>query len=67
MLEIYKEVEPLYMQLHAYVRRKLFVKYGKVIISNVFIHYVILKVVLIYSIQKSILHVLHLSYLYLNI
>ena len=30
MIRMYKEVEPLYMQLHAYVRRKLFQKYGEV-------------------------------------
>ena len=30
MLKIYEDVKPLYMQLHAYVRRKLFQKYGKV-------------------------------------
>ena len=30
MTDMYQEVEPLYIQLHAYVRRKLFMKYGKV-------------------------------------
>ena len=30
MIKMYKEVEPLYMQLHAYVRRKLYQKYGEV-------------------------------------
>ena len=30
VLEMYKELEPLYQQLHAYVRRKLYQKYGEV-------------------------------------
>ena len=30
ILEMYKDLEPLYQQLHAYVRRKLYQKYGGV-------------------------------------
>ena len=30
VLEMYKELEPLYKQLHAYVRRRLHSKYGSV-------------------------------------
>ena len=35
VLEMYKELEPLYKQLHAYVRRRLHSKYGSV--SKLFI------------------------------
>lgn len=31
MLDLYAEVEPLYKELHAYVRRKLYEVYGEVI------------------------------------
>ena len=30
VLEMYKELEPLYKQLHAYIRRRLHTKYGSV-------------------------------------
>ena len=30
VLEMYKELEPLYKQLHAYIRRMLHTKYGSV-------------------------------------
>jgi hypothetical protein len=37
IVKLYAKIEPLYKQLHAYVRRKLFQKYGKV--SDVFQYY----------------------------
>ena len=40
VLEMYKELEPLYKQLHAYVRRRLHSKYGsvsKLLVLNVVI------------------------------
>ena len=40
VLEMYKELEPLYKQLHAYVRRRLHSKYGsvsKLLVINVVI------------------------------
>ena len=40
VLEMYKELEPLYKQLHAYIRRRLHSKYGsvsKLLVLNVVI------------------------------
>ena len=34
VLQIYKELEPLYKELHAYIRRKLSEKYGEVYSTN---------------------------------
>ena len=39
-MDLYNEMEPLYKELHAYVRRKLFVIYGEVSLlfpQNVFV------------------------------
>ena len=37
VIELYSEMEPLYKQLHAYVRRKLFEVYGKEVTNFLFI------------------------------
>ena len=36
VLQLYKELEPLYKELHAYIRRKLYEKYGEVRLSFLF-------------------------------
>ena len=36
VIELYSEMEPLYKQLHAYVRRKLFEVYGEEVTNFIF-------------------------------
>ena len=51
VLEMYKELEPLYKQLHAYVRRRLHSKYGSV--SKFFVINAIMRQIMWWWYQKA--------------